>query len=132
MEPVRFPFANANPAQPGARLMPLLPFTLAHGGQKVDVIGLLDTGSAASVLPYSVGEQLGLVWQQQRISVYCQETWLVFLREVSSFRLRSLLLRPRVWHLPGRRRMMFACCSVKPTSFMSSMFVSSALTLSSR
>lgn len=34
------------------------------------VWGLLDTGSAVNVLPYTVGLQLGLVWEQQTTVVY--------------------------------------------------------------
>ena len=66
-EAARFPFLDANPAQPGASLMPFLPLTLSHGGREVEASGLLDTGAATNVLPYSLGEQLGLVWEQQRI-----------------------------------------------------------------
>jgi len=33
------------------------------------VFGLLDTGAAVNVLPYSVGEQLGSVWEQQRTPI---------------------------------------------------------------
>lgn len=49
--------------------MPLLPLRLSHGAQDVAVSGLLDTGAAVNVLPYSVGEQLGFVWEQQRTSI---------------------------------------------------------------
>lgn len=49
--------------------MPLLPLTLAHGEQEVGVEGLLDTGAAVNVLPYRVGEQLGLIWEQQRVAI---------------------------------------------------------------
>ncbi len=62
----RFPFVDANPSQPGTSLLPLLPLVLSHGGKQIDVIGLLDTGAAVNVLPYSSGEQLGLVWQEQK------------------------------------------------------------------
>ena len=49
--------------------MPLLPLILTHGNQQTTVTGLLDTGAAVNVLPYSVGEQLGFVWEQQRTSI---------------------------------------------------------------
>jgi hypothetical protein len=61
----RYPFVDANPAQPGTSLLPMLPLVLSQGGQQIEAIGLADTGSAVNVLPYSLGEQLGFVWQEQ-------------------------------------------------------------------
>lgn len=69
IEPARFPFVDADPTQPGASLMPLLPLTLLHGTQKVSVSGLLDTGASVNVLPYSVGQNLGFIWEEQRTSI---------------------------------------------------------------
>jgi hypothetical protein len=60
-----FPFMDATPAQPGTSLMPLMPFVLSHGEHQLSVVGLLDTGGAVNVLPYSLGEQLGLRWDEQ-------------------------------------------------------------------
>ena len=53
-EAVRFPFLDADTAQSGASLMPLLPFTLVQGTQEVAGLGLLETGAAVNVLPCSV------------------------------------------------------------------------------
>jgi hypothetical protein len=64
-EPVRFPFQDANPARPGTSLMPMLPLILSQGGERIEALGLLDTGAAVNVLPYSLGEQLGFVWEEQ-------------------------------------------------------------------
>ena len=69
IETARFPFVDADPTQPGASLMPLLPLMLSRGDQEITVSGLLDTGAAVNVLPYSLGEQLGFVWEQQRTSM---------------------------------------------------------------
>jgi len=49
--------------------MPLLPLTLSHGKQDIAVSGLLDTGATVNVLPYSLGERLGFIWEQQRTSI---------------------------------------------------------------
>ena len=49
--------------------MPLLPVKLSHRGREIAVTGLLDTGAAVNVLPYSIGEQLGLVWEEQRTAI---------------------------------------------------------------
>jgi hypothetical protein len=47
-------------------LLPLLPFALSQGSRRVEAVGLLDTGAAVNVLPYSLGEQLGFVWEEQK------------------------------------------------------------------
>ena len=40
-------------------LMPRLPMTLHRDSYSLDVIGLLDSGSAVNLLPYSLGLELG-------------------------------------------------------------------------
>lgn len=62
----RFPFMDANPAQPGTSLMPLLPLVLSQGEGQIEAVGLLDTGAAVNVLPYSLGQRLGFVWEEQK------------------------------------------------------------------
>ena len=52
------------PNLPGI-MMPRLSLTLHREGYSVEVVGLLDTGVAVSVLPYSVGLALGAVWEEQ-------------------------------------------------------------------
>ena len=46
----------------------MLPITLA-GANSVSVSGLLDSGATVNVLPYAIGEQLGVVWEQQTATV---------------------------------------------------------------
>jgi len=69
MTAARFPFLDANPSQPGASLMPLLPLVLSRGRNQTDGIGLLDTGAALNVLPFSLGERLGFDWNQEKTPV---------------------------------------------------------------
>jgi hypothetical protein len=45
--------------------MPRLPLSLIRGDRAVSVVGLLDTGAAVNVLPYSVGVALGALWDEQ-------------------------------------------------------------------
>jgi hypothetical protein len=52
---VRFPFGN--------RPLPYLPLQLAYQQQKIEVSGMLDTGSTVNVLPYDLGQELGLRWE---------------------------------------------------------------------
>lgn len=49
--------------------LPQLPLLLKYQGSSVEVLALLDTGASVNVLPYSVGVQLGAVWEEQTISV---------------------------------------------------------------
>jgi hypothetical protein len=57
-----FPFAPRDPARGIASLAPVLSFTLV-GAHSLSVQGLLDTGAAVNVLPFSLGRQLGAVWE---------------------------------------------------------------------
>lgn len=49
--------------------LPQLPLSLSYRGTAVEVVALLDTGASVNVLPYSVGIQLGVVWDEQTTSV---------------------------------------------------------------
>jgi hypothetical protein len=62
----RFPFADAKTGPPGSSLMPLLPLILSCGDRQMEAVGLLDTGAAVNVLPFSLGEQLGFVWEDEK------------------------------------------------------------------
>jgi hypothetical protein len=46
----------------------MLPLTLI-GRQSVTTTGLVDSGAAVNVLPYTLGVQLGFDWDQQTQSV---------------------------------------------------------------
>ncbi len=47
----------------------MLPLTLTAGGRSITASGLLDTGAALNVLPYSIGLALGAVWSEQKTSI---------------------------------------------------------------
>jgi hypothetical protein len=67
---VRFPFVDTDPSLPaGASLMPLMPLTLSHNGREATTMGLVDSGAAVNVMPYSLGDQLGFAWDQQRTQI---------------------------------------------------------------
>ena len=56
--------------------VPFVPITLYHGGYELEWAGLVDSGATTSVLPYDLGDQLGLVWEEQTLpvelgGVYC-------------------------------------------------------------
>jgi hypothetical protein len=64
----QFPYVTRDPALGNASLAPMLPLTLI-GSQSVPTSGLLDSGAAINVLPYTLGVQLGFDWDQQINSV---------------------------------------------------------------
>lgn len=63
-----FRYVPRDSAAGNASLAPMLPLTLT-GSQSVSTSGLVDSGAAVNVLPFAVGVQLGLDWDQQARSV---------------------------------------------------------------
>jgi hypothetical protein len=49
--------------------LPQLPLALTYRDSSIEVSALLDTGASVNVLPYSIGVQLGAVWEEQTTSV---------------------------------------------------------------
>ena len=66
---LRFPYIDIDPAHPGASRLPYVPLTLSNGQTTAAFSGLLDTGATVNVLPYQVGIQLGLIWDQQTSAI---------------------------------------------------------------
>ena len=66
----RFSFTEVNKSLGAASSLPYLPLTLSHRSTSLSVSGLLDTGATINVLPYDVGRQLGVVWDQQTTPVH--------------------------------------------------------------
>lgn len=64
----QFPFVPRESSLSEASLAPMLELSLA-GKQSVVTSGLVDSGAAVNVLPYSLGTQLGFEWEQQTQSV---------------------------------------------------------------
>ena len=65
----RFSFVEERDALGAVDTVPQLPLTLIYRNTIIQVSGLLDTGASVSVLPYSLGLQLGAVWEEQTTSV---------------------------------------------------------------
>jgi hypothetical protein len=65
----QFPYRDRNPATPGFDLMPDLPILLRSATHTLSGLALVDSGAAISVLPYSLGVQLGLDWQSQQLQI---------------------------------------------------------------
>ena len=58
----RYPFVERDATAGAASLAPLLPLRLKLADREVAVSGLIDTGAAVSVVPWSVGVALGGDW----------------------------------------------------------------------
>ena len=52
---------------PGLIGLPFVSVTLIYRSNSVPVQALVDSGSTVSVLPYDIGLQLGLVWEEQHV-----------------------------------------------------------------
>jgi hypothetical protein len=61
----QFPYCDRNPASNGLDLMPDLPIVLRHQSHSLSAVGLVDSGASISVLPHSLGIQLGFDWNSQ-------------------------------------------------------------------
>jgi hypothetical protein len=65
----RFPYKIIDSSLGMVDRMPYLPLTLSLDGQSLNTEGLLDTGASVNVLPYELGIQLGLIWENETLSV---------------------------------------------------------------
>jgi hypothetical protein len=69
--------------------LPQMPLTLMYRASSVEVSALLDTGASVNVLPYSIGVQLGAVWEEQTTSV-------ILAGNLASVEARGLLVPARI------------------------------------
>ena len=69
-KPIRFPYDGTQPERSDSGALAYLPITLVNRDHSLTVLGLLDSGSTVSVLTYTAGLQLGLVWEEQTTPIY--------------------------------------------------------------
>jgi hypothetical protein len=69
--------------------LPQLPLTLIYQNSSLEVSALLDTGARVNVLPYSVGAQLGAIWEEQTTSI-------TLAGNIASVEARGLLVSARI------------------------------------
>jgi hypothetical protein len=73
--------------------MPYLPLSLSFDGQSFNTEGLLDTGASVNVLPYELGIQLGLIWENETLSV-------VLAGNLARFEARAVVVDTQVSSFP--------------------------------
>lgn len=61
----QFPFINADITLGEAGFRPYMPIRLVNQQSSTTISVLLDTGATVNVLPYTVGLDLGYVWEHQ-------------------------------------------------------------------
>ena len=86
-----FPYLPRQSGQGAIALAPVLPLTLTRS-TSLDVTGLVDSGASVNVLPYSIGLQLGGVWEDLRVAIQlggnlaeCEARGLLLSAKVGSF-----------------------------------------------
>jgi len=62
---MRFRYTTTDPSQNEFDSLPRLPLTLNHHERSIQVNGLVDSGATVNVLPFSVGLQLGEIWDDK-------------------------------------------------------------------
>jgi hypothetical protein len=65
----RFPYRDRDPASGGLDLMPGLPIVLRRQTHSLSAVALVDSGASISVLPHSLGVQLGFDWNTQKADI---------------------------------------------------------------
>jgi len=66
---MRFPYSTTDPSQDAFDSLPRLPFRLRADSRVLDVMGLVDSDATVHVLPYEVGLQLGVRWDDGRANI---------------------------------------------------------------
>lgn len=74
--------------------MPYLPLTLGSNGHSLNIEGLLDTGASVNVLPYEIGMQLGLIWENETLSV-------LLAGNLARFEARAVVVNAQVSSFPA-------------------------------
>ncbi|MFN7118302.1 MAG: hypothetical protein ACK4TA_15990 [Saprospiraceae bacterium] len=66
-KPLQFTYTAIDGSLGEAALMPILPIRLIKSNLQLEKFGLLDTGATVNVLPFSIGKELGLIWEELNI-----------------------------------------------------------------
>jgi hypothetical protein len=63
---MRFKYSTIDPSQGEIDSLPRVPMMLAYNNQRLEAIGLVDSGATVNVIPYDVGVQLGAIWDDTK------------------------------------------------------------------
>lgn len=63
---MRFQYSTTSPAHNEFDSLPRIPLLLRREEQRVEVVGLVDSGATVNVLPYELGLQLGGFWDDRK------------------------------------------------------------------
>jgi hypothetical protein len=63
---MRFKYSTTSPTQNEFDSLPRVPLSLSRAEQRIEAVGLVDSGATVNVLPYELGIQLGDVWDNRR------------------------------------------------------------------
>jgi hypothetical protein len=74
--------------------MPYVPITLGLNEQTLNAEGLIDTGASVNVLPYELGLQLGLIWENENLSV-------ILAGNLARFEARAVVVEGQVTPFPA-------------------------------
>lgn len=62
--PERYPYRVISDERGQTLERPMLPVRLSHNERIIEISALVDTGATVNVLPYKMGEALGLQWSE--------------------------------------------------------------------
>lgn len=62
---MKLTYSKAHALQTEAEKMPRILLRLRLNHREMETIGLVDSGATVNLLPFSLGEQLGLVWRER-------------------------------------------------------------------
>lgn len=65
----RFPFVERTNSLGLSSTLPYFAIGLTYRDRSVEAMALLDTGASVNVLPYDIGLQLGVVWEEQTVPI---------------------------------------------------------------
>jgi hypothetical protein len=61
-----FKYSTTSSTQNEFDSLPRMPLILKQDNQKIEAIGLVDSGATVNVLPYQLGLQLGGIWDERK------------------------------------------------------------------
>jgi hypothetical protein len=92
-KPEQYPYKIRDNSNSETSYLPYLPITLRYKDKQLFASGLMDTGATVNVLPYELGEQLGIVWEERETSLFLSGN-------LANFEARAVLLKVNVGQFP--------------------------------